>query len=588
LNRTIGTGIFAQPSNVLYLVQSPAVAVILWFVGGLIILCITLSWLELGLSVPYHWIQSAGDFFPTPRSGGDKNYLEYIYRKPRLFMSCVFGITFIVFGNLAGNAIQFGIYMQTVVDPTCSEGQPCYSRAGVVGWAILVLLLCSFLNVTTRRLFIGLNNGFAIVKYLAVTVVAFLGIIYGSSHGDGCRTNLHWSNRGPGAGLGDTALATFFAMYSYTGFEQPFYVLAEVRRPQRYFAKYVLLALGSVMVLFPLTNVGFMCVVPYDPKNPEAVPVNMALEFFHIIAQGGNVDAVTSGSQRGISAMLAIIIFGTIMAQTFTGTRVKQEIGKEFIGLPWSLAIATGSESVLARLHRYRTGGARRPPIDRAYIDDHPEQVPMAATVLHLLFAVLLVVIFGAAMRPSMAYRFLTYLRVFSIIVVLGLLTVAGLAYLKIDSWLNGVVDVVRRRRGDNEAEEAAPAATPERPVDDGQRGRRWLERRQWRPWLDPLPTFVACAALALLFVTAFVPPGRIRLEERDVPPWAYPVTGLLVVFLGVFWWAGLRYWQWKTLSRTEVFRWPHVVVYEHEALLRAEIIEHRVITTRPRKARGG
>src|SRR4051812_8589718 len=105
INRTVGTGIFAQPSNVLYLTGSPAVAVIMWIVGGLIILSITLSWLELGLSVPRYWIQSVGDFVTTYRSGGDKNYLEYIYNKPRLLMSCIFGISFILFGNLAGNAI---------------------------------------------------------------------------------------------------------------------------------------------------------------------------------------------------------------------------------------------------------------------------------------------------------------------------------------------------------------------------------------------------------------------------------------------------------------------------------------------------
>ena len=68
----------------LYLVGSPAVAVILWVVGGLIVFYIALSWLELGLAIPLHYVRPARAYFWAPRSGGDKNYLEYIYKRPRL------------------------------------------------------------------------------------------------------------------------------------------------------------------------------------------------------------------------------------------------------------------------------------------------------------------------------------------------------------------------------------------------------------------------------------------------------------------------------------------------------------------------
>ncbi|KAK0701228.1 amino acid/polyamine transporter I, partial [Lasiosphaeris hirsuta] len=538
LNRTIGTGIFAQPSNVLFLTGSPAVAIILWVFGGLIILSITLSWLELGLTIPRYYIRSEGAYFSTPRSGGDKNYLEYIYKKPRLFMSCLFGITFILFGNLAGNAIQFGIYMQTAISPTCTEDDACFNKAAVLGWAVGILAFCSFLNVATRKQFLRLNNGFAVIKMVLVAAVAICGIIYGTAHGDGCRTNIAWSNRGAGGEFGDIVLATFYGMYSYTGFEQPFYVLAEVEKPKEIFAKYVLLALASVLILFPLANVGYFCVVPY--QGPASVPRNMALAFFDIIASGGDPTADTTATLRGVSLMLAFVIFGTIMAQTFTGSRVKQEIGKEAI-VPFSLAIATGSDSIDARLRAWWAGERKR-PTDTNYIEDHPEQVPMAATLLHIIFAALLVIVVGIPTKPSNAYRILTYLRIFSIIVVLGFLTVAGLAYLKIDSWKNGA----RQQPG-------------------------------WSPWLDPLPTFLAAAALAFLSIAVFAKPSQIRENEQAVPYWVNPLVGWLVLLLGILWWAGLRAWQWKTRTRTEVYKWPHAVI-DHlgNAVLQAEIIEHR------------
>jgi amino acid transporter len=539
-NRTIGTGIFAQPSNVLYLTGSPAVSIILWIFGGLVILCITLSWLELGLTIPRYVIE--GDVYSAPRSGGDKNYLEYIYKRPRLFISCVFGITFVVFGNLAGNSIQFGIYMQAAISPQCTEDDACFNKTYVILWAIGVLSLCSFLNIATRSFLITLNNFFAIAKCLLIVTTALLGIIYGSVHGDGCRKNIAWSNQGAGGEFGDIVLAMFYAMYSYTGFEQPFYVLAEVKQPQKIFAKYVLGAMAFIIVLFPLTNVGFLCVVPY--QGSDSVPKNMALKFFQIIAQGEDASADTSTSQRVISVILAFVILGTVMAQTFTGTRVKQEIGKEAI-LPFSLEIAWGSDSLIARLTKK---GIPRDESFTDYIKDHPEQVPMAATLLHIIFAILLVVLVGATTKPTNAYRILTYLRVFTIIVVLGLLTVAGLAYLRIDSWWHGISSNIEENKDGNK-----------------RGGRRWLEKRQWPqnpwPWLGALPPFMAAAILAFMSMAVFVKPSQIRPDERNIPSWAYPLTGWLCLGLGILWWAVLRYWQWKTRTFIVVTRITHLDV---------------------------
>jgi amino acid transporter len=560
LNRTIGTGIFAQPSNVLYLTGSPAVALILWILGGLIVLCIAFSWLELGLAIPLHYVRSAGAYFWAPRSGGDKNYLEYIYKRPRLLMSCVFGITFLLFGNLAGNAIQFGIYMQHAISPECTEDDVCFKKAGVIMWALMITWLCCLLNVATRKLFVGLNNAFAVLKLLLVVATALLGIIYGATHDDGCRTNMAWSNRGAGGELGDIVLAISYAVYPYSGFEQPFYVLADVDRPRDTFAGSVIAAIASVMLLFPLTNVGFFCVVPY--RGPETVPRNMALEFYDTIARNGDPGADVTATNRAMSVVLAMVICGSLMAQTFTGARVKQEIAKEAI-IPFSLAIATGSDSFAARL-RAPEGSRYRQRITPGYINDHPEQVPMFATLLHGITGTLLILAVGIPAKPSSAYRILTYLRVFSIVIVLGLLTVAGLAYLRIDSWWHGV----RPDPQNQNLHLQQPAHT---------RGRRWLEIRDWVPPLDWVPSFVATAALAFLSVAVFVKPSQIREDEKSTPYWVKPLAGWLVLLLGVLWWAGLRFWQWKTRTRTEVYRRPHLHIDRAGgAVLKAELIEHR------------
>jgi hypothetical protein len=82
LNRTIGTGIFAQPINILELTGSSGVAIALWGAGGLLVTCVLLCWLELGMTVPiFNYVDEDGISMKvsTPRSGGDKNFVSFQY-----------------------------------------------------------------------------------------------------------------------------------------------------------------------------------------------------------------------------------------------------------------------------------------------------------------------------------------------------------------------------------------------------------------------------------------------------------------------------------------------------------------------------
>ncbi|KAJ4285937.1 hypothetical protein N0V88_008212 [Collariella sp. IMI 366227] len=75
LNKMIGTGIFSTPSSIFAATGSVGVSLMLWVIGGLLTFCGLSVWLEFGLAIP--------------RSGGEKNYLERIYRHPRYLATCV-------------------------------------------------------------------------------------------------------------------------------------------------------------------------------------------------------------------------------------------------------------------------------------------------------------------------------------------------------------------------------------------------------------------------------------------------------------------------------------------------------------------
>ncbi|KAI9860210.1 MAG: hypothetical protein M1813_006320 [Trichoglossum hirsutum] len=539
MNRTIASGIFTQPVNVLYGAGSSGVALVLWIFAGVIILCVVACWLELALTVPLHSIFRNGGWMrvSTPRSGGDKNYLEYIFKRPKFLMTCIFGIVFITFGNLAGNAIQFGVFMMTAI--TGCRRDCDFNRGHVVGWAVFILSVCALINVLTRRFAIGLNNILAVLKILFVVVIAFIGIIYGSVHGGDCR-KISWRNHGDSGQFGDIVLALFYAMYPYTGYEQPFYVLAEVSRPSQYFAKATTFAILTAMVLFPLVNVSYLCMTPYNGNS--SLPDNMAIAFFDRLAGNGNPN--TTGPVRGAAVLLAIFIFGNLLAQTYTASRVKQEIAKEGI-LPWSLLFATGNNTLFARLSSYFYSRPYQTAVSD--IDDHLEQAPIAATALHWAFEVILVLVVGLSLPPFQAYSFLTYLYTFTIVGVLGLLTVGGLLYLKLDSLIAGG------------------------------NGRNWKAKVAWKPWLDPLPVVLATAALGFLLFSAFAPPSVS--QKGSLKWWVGPTVGWLIGTFGVIWWLGLQFIQWRGRWELSTRRVPYIEIDEEgNPIQKAELVEHERI----------
>ena len=100
MNHDLGTDrlwnrIYATPSNILRSSGSVGVSLIMWLVGALIAACGTMVYIELGtVCLFFCWIQYLDlahiSIKGLPRSGGEKNYLEYIYRRPKFLVTCIF------------------------------------------------------------------------------------------------------------------------------------------------------------------------------------------------------------------------------------------------------------------------------------------------------------------------------------------------------------------------------------------------------------------------------------------------------------------------------------------------------------------
>jgi amino acid transporter len=96
ISRVIGSGIFATPGVIVKGVGSVGLSLSLWVVGAIIAACGLAVGLEYGCMLP--------------RSGGEKVYLEFVYRKPRFLASTLVATQAVLLGFTASNCIVFAQY----------------------------------------------------------------------------------------------------------------------------------------------------------------------------------------------------------------------------------------------------------------------------------------------------------------------------------------------------------------------------------------------------------------------------------------------------------------------------------------------
>ena len=173
LNRTFGSGIFLTPSRVLAGTGCVGGALMMWALACVISLCGLYTWLECGLSMPQRRVRGEVEPRGVPRSGGEKNFLEFMFpnarsRLPHLRTTCSFAIMYILLYNLGGNAIAFAL--QVLIASGHYEAGTVPDRGAVIGIAVGVLTLVIVLHTFSRNGGILINNAFAVVKVVLLLV----------------------------------------------------------------------------------------------------------------------------------------------------------------------------------------------------------------------------------------------------------------------------------------------------------------------------------------------------------------------------------------------------------------------------------
>ncbi|MCJ1468578.1 hypothetical protein MMC07_007207 [Pseudocyphellaria aurata] len=276
LNKMIGTGIFSTPSSIFAATGSVGVSLILWVVGGLITFAGLSVYLEFGLQIP--------------RSGGEKNYLERVYRRPKYLATSVFLSQMVLLGFSSGNALAFGRYVLLASGSDAPDGWT--ARAIGVGCITFAVVLHSTLPKWGMRLFDVLG----VFKVVVLLFIVFSGFAALAGHrrvpDPHNFDHAFRSETGDGYAPGGAyafANALLRIVYSYKGWENANYVA--------YFAA------------IPKT----------DLAKSEVVVAGL---FFR------NVFGNSAGA-RALPAFVALSNLGNVLAVSFAHARVNQEFAKE-------------------------------------------------------------------------------------------------------------------------------------------------------------------------------------------------------------------------------------------------------------------
>ncbi|KAG6367536.1 hypothetical protein INS49_001728 [Diaporthe citri] len=492
VGKTMGVGAYTVPSAIFSGVGSVGMTLLLWVIGSLISFCGLAVYLDLGTAIP--------------RSGGERVYLERIFRKPYMLGTCMFMSYVVLLGFSTPNAIVLGEYAlyATGTEP---------NRWNVRLIAALAVSLLCYVHARCPRMGLRLINTLGVAKMAILVIVVVSGVAGGimgvgadreSAIIEGRRVDLVMSGTAPSSSAQrnfsdiwegtstqpyDYATALLKVIYCFRGYSTANQVLSDVKDPVRTLRIAAPAALAFVSAAYLAVNVAFFLVVDKDEFRSAGVVV--AGTFFR------KVFGDTLG-EHVLPLFVVVSAAGNIAATSFAQARVNEELAKQGVlprlwltdrGHELAAADRSSSPSKIRGLAASRNNAASR--------------TPSRGLLLHWLVSVAMIVL----PPPGKIYNFLVDIggypvSVISVAVSLGLLHLHDSPS---ERW-------------------ATPCRAPRAAI------------------------LVSAASNVLLLVLPWVPPQGGMGEDDQFPYFTYPATSLGVLGLGALYW----FW-WRTTERGSI-----------------------------------
>lgn len=372
LNKIIGTGIFSLPSSIYKSTGSVGWSIVLWIFGGIVSYAGLNVYLEFGLEIP--------------KSGGEKNYLERIYKRPKHLALSVFAVASFIMNTSAANAYTFGLY--TLLAFGVDNPSALHARIISVLCISVVIFVHAVYPKAGRFLFNSLG-GFKVGVLFIITftgILVLVRLIKLPEQPDNFSSP--FQNDGFGGGVYNYAISLLRILYAYKGWDNCNAIMGEIKNPARTMGVAGPLAIGMITFLYTACTVAYFAAVPKAQIADSGAII--AGNFFRVVF--GN-----SAASRILPLCVSLSNLGNVLVVSYAGGAVTHELGKHHF-LPFSKAISS----------------------------TRPFGTPMFALAIYWFFTVALLVL----PPPGEIYEFVVDLQQYPYTIITCAVT-AGLLYLQ-------------------------------------------------------------------------------------------------------------------------------------------------------------
>ncbi|PGH01627.1 hypothetical protein AJ79_07875 [Helicocarpus griseus UAMH5409] len=304
-NRMIGTGIFATPSSIFQLSGSVGLSLFIWVAGIIITAAGMAVYIEFGTGLP--------------RNGGEKNYLEYVFRKPKFLTSCFYAGYVILLGWAGSNSVIFGEYI-------LHAAQVEVTRWNQRGIGLACITAAFLIHGLALKWGLRLQNVLGIIKLLVIIIIVVAGwAALGGALKIEKPNNFENAFEGTTGSAYGVVTALYNVIWSFIGYSNANYALSETKNPVRTLKVAAPLALGIVAVLYMLANIAYFA----------AVPKEEILSSGRVLAASFFRNVFGPKAERALSVFVALSAFGNVLSVIFSQGRLVQELGREGM-LPFS------------------------------------------------------------------------------------------------------------------------------------------------------------------------------------------------------------------------------------------------------------
>ncbi|KAM7189915.1 high-affinity methionine permease [Naviculisporaceae sp. PSN 640] len=370
VNRVIGTGIFATPGSILALSGSVGLSLFIWVAGMLIAAAGTMVYLEFGTAIP--------------KNGGEKNYLEYVYRRPKFLVTGLYTGYVLLLGWASGNSVVFGEYI-------LHAAQVKVDRWNQRGIGLACLTVAFLIHGTALKWGIRLQNVLGTIKVFIILIIVIGGWVALAGHlkipeDEPRPDNFTKAFEGTTGSAYGVVTALYNVIWSYVGYSNANYALSETKNPVRTLRIAAPVAIVAIAILYMFVNIAYFAAVPKE----EIVAAK------RLVAASMFRNVFGEAAERALSVFVALSAFGNVLSVIFSQGRLVQELGREGV-LPFS----------------------------RFWASNRPFNAPLAGLFEHWLISAIVIL----APPPGDAYNFILNLISYPLAIV-NCFVAGGLVYL--------------------------------------------------------------------------------------------------------------------------------------------------------------